>query len=530
MNSRKFGLSVAVVMAIACGCQRAQPEVADNETVTEQGQPTGNADTGQLIEQLADDDPQTRAMAARALGQSGDKAVAESLAKLVGDEDASVRRAAIGALQQLSPGDEMVVPLMVKMLGDADPDVVAMATHSLAEAGPDIVPAMIKAMDDERTVYWAILVLSELGPDAEPAVPVLAEALGHQDAEVRHEAAQALRAIGAKAAPAVPELITALDDEQVGVQLPSVLALGSIGPAAKDALEKISSLKESDDQLLQVCALWAIEKIDPNEERLKTETAPVLVNLLLNENQAVRNAAALAVLQLEPGADVVGPLFTEAYGKASEGAQADMIDAAASLGGEVVPRLVVGLGNPNGRQQAIQILGRIGPDAAEAVPELLKHVDDPNPAIRADLFITPGHIRPAANAATEAATNALQDSEEEVQSSAVYALGRIQPDDAACVDAITKLMESDNPRLTTVCAWALVRIDPENGDNYRRAIPLLVQATNHEQAFVRAEAVTTLGMIGPAAKEAIPALEKLADDPDPEVREAAAEAIKMIRG
>jgi HEAT repeat protein len=530
MKSRTFGLSVAFVMAIAGGCQRADQEVADDETVTEQVQSDGYADASELIEQLTDEDPQRRAMAARALGQSGDKAVAESLAKLVGDEDASVRRAAIRALQQLEPGDEMVVPLMIKMLGDADPHVVALATHSLAESGPDIVPAMIKAMDDERTVYWAILVLSELGPAAEQAVPVLAEALSHEDPEVRHEAAQALRAIGPKAAPAVSELIKSLDDEQIAVQLPCVLALGSIGTAATDALEKISSLKESDNQLLQVCALWAIEKIDPNEERLKTETAPALVNLFLSENQAVREAAALAVLQLEPGADVVGPLFTEAYGKASEAARADMIDAAASLGGPVVSRLVIGLDNPDGRQQAIQILGKIGPDAAEAVPGLLKHVDDPNPAIRADIFITLGHIGPAAKAATEAATKALQDSEEVVQSSAVYALGSIEPDGAACVDQITKLMESGNPRFATVCAWALVRIDPENSGNIQRAIPLLIDATNHEQAFVRVEAATTLGMIGPAAKEAIEPLEKLADDPDPDVREAAAEAIKMIGG
>ena len=81
---------------------------------------------------------------------------------------------------------------MIKALGNADPQVVALATHNLAEVGPDIVPAMITAMDDERTVYWAILVLEELGPDAKDAVPSLAKALVHEDEEVRHEAAQAL--------------------------------------------------------------------------------------------------------------------------------------------------------------------------------------------------------------------------------------------------------------------------------------------------------------------------------------------------
>jgi HEAT repeat protein len=532
MISRTAGLSVALVMAIACGCQRAKQETAQRETVPAQDQQASIdvAEVSQLIAQLTDDDPRTRALAARNLGESGDKSSAESLAALVADENATVRRAAIAALHQIQPGDEMIVPLMTEMLRDADPHVVALATHSLAESGPDIVPAMIKAMEDEQIIYLAILVLSELGPDAKPAVPALVKALAHQDAEVRHEAAQALRSIGPGALAAVPDLIKALDDEQIAVQLPSLLALGSIGPEAKDALDKVGGFKDNADDLLRVCALWAIEKIDPNEERLKTETTPELVNLLLSENQAVRNAAALAVLQLEPGADVVAPLFAEAYEEASDEARADMLDAAASLGGKVVPRLLVGLDNPDTRRQTIEILGKIGPAAAEAVPELLKHVDDDDPAVRADIFITLGHIGPAAKAATDAATKALQDSEEEVQSSAAYALGNIDPDASACVDEITQLMESDNPRFTTVCAWALVRIDPENADNIRRAIPLLIQATGHEQAFVRVEAASTLGMIGPAAKEAIAPLQNLADDPDPDVRSAAAEAIEMIAG
>ncbi len=350
------------------------------------------------------------AQSARALGLIGQPALAaaQPLAQLVTDQDATVRRVAVDALGQIKPGDESVVSLMIKMLGDADPDVVALATHSLAEAGPKIVPAMIKAMDDERTVYSAILVLTELGPDGKQAVPALAKALSHEDPEVRHEAAQALRAMGPAAVAAVPDLIKALDDEQVVVRLPVVLALGSIGPGASEAAEKIRSFSAGDDDLLKVCALWAIEKIEPNDQRLKTETTPALINLMLNQDPSVRDAAALAVLQLEPGPDVVAPLFAEAFGKASDEARADMIDAAASLGGEAVPRLVRGLDYPEMRRQVIEILGKMGPEAAEAVPELLKYAGDKDPEVRADVFIALGNIGPAAKAATEAAAKALQ--------------------------------------------------------------------------------------------------------------------------
>jgi HEAT repeat protein len=558
-------VSVVLLVFVVLGCQRApqqsppqkkeaaqvQQPPADNGDVTELSEPPNSeedavqaapadapAATGDgaapaveaLIVQLKDEDPHVRAQAARALGQMGKAAVsaAEPLAALVADEDATVRRAAVGALRGIEPDDEMIVPLMLKMLGDADPHVVALATNSLAEEGPEIVPAMIKAMDDERTIYWAILVLLELGPDAKEAVPALAQALSHQHEEIRHEAAQALRAIGPDAKAAVPELMAALDDEQIVVQMPAVLALGSIGPAAKEAAQKVRSLQESDDDLLKVCVMWAIEKMEPDQQRLKTETTPALVNLLLHEDQTVRNAAALAMLQLQPGPDVVAPLFAEAFAKASDEARADMINAAASLGAQAVPRLVLGLDHPNVRQQIIEILGEIGPGAADAVPELLKYADDDDPAVRADVFITLGRIGPAAKAATEAATKALQDSEEEVQSSAVFALGSIGPDAADSVDEIVKLLESGNDRFTTVCAWALIRIQPENHDNCQRAIPLLIEALEHERAFVRVEAASTLGMIGSEANEAIAALEKLADDPDPDVRAAAAEAITQI--
>ncbi len=570
MVSRAFGVTAMFAMAVAFGCQRAQQETAQQETARQQEKPAevqqpsaGKVDVGQLIEQLQsddddvqsaaaaalaelgdgaapavetliaqlkDNDPEVRAHSARALGMIGNPAVvaAEPLAELVADEDATVRRMAVGALANIKPGADQVVPLMIKMLSDADPQVLALATHSLAEAGPSVVPAMIKAMEDEQTVYFAILVLAELGPDAKEAVPALAQALSHEDAEVRHEAAQALRAIGPGASAAVPDLVKSLDDKQIAVLLPSVLALGSIGPGAIDAADKLRSFSQGDDDLLKVCALWAIEKIEPDDQRLKTETVPALVNLLLNEDPNVRNAAAFAVLQLEPGSEVVAPLFAEAFGKASEEARVDMISAIASLGGQAVPRLVVGLEYPNVRRQIIEVLGEMGPEAAEAVPALLKHVDDEDPATRADIFVTLGHIGPAAKAATEAATKALQDSEQEVQSSAVYALGSIGPDAAVCADQIIKLMDSGNPRLTTVCAWALVHIDPSNQEYYHQAIPLLMEAINSERVVVRVEAISTLGMIGPAAREALESLAKLADDPDPAVREAAAEAIKMI--
>ena len=53
-------------------------------------------------------------------------------------------------------------------------------------------------------------------------------------------------------------------------------------------------------------------------------------------------------------------------------------------------------------------------------------------------------------------------------------------------------------------------------------------AINDDSLLVAREAVTALGMIGPAAKDAIPALEKLTDHKDKQIVERAKVALRQI--
>ena len=48
--------------------------------------------------------------------------------------------------------------------------------------------------------------------------------------------------------------------------------------------------------------------------------------------------------------------------------------------------------------------------------------------------------------------------------------------------------------------------------------------------LIRYDALVTLGMIGPAAKDAIPTLEKLTEHPDPQIVERAKAALRQVRG
>lgn len=63
-----------------------------------------------------------------------------------------------------------------------------------------------------------------------------------------------------------------------------------------------------------------------------------------------------------------------------------------------------------------------------------------------------------------------------------------------------------------------------------RSVPELVKLLGHDQVAVRLLAVKFLGLAGRKAREALPALERTREDPDPEVRRQAKAAIEQIKG
>ena len=60
-------------------------------------------------------------------------------------------------------------------------------------------------------------------------------------------------------------------------------------------------------------------------------------------------------------------------------------------------------------------------------------------------------------------------------------------------------------------------------------MPHLIEELVDEDMRLVQETITALGMIGPAAKDAIPTLEKLAEHDDPQIAERAKAALRQIR-
>ena len=151
-----------------------------------------------------------------------------------------------------------------------------------------------------RGLSW----LRDLGESAAPSVDALIIALD-QSASVNDatRVAATLGAIGRAASPAVPRLISMLDDprsdEPVSFTTAFIDSLGAIGdPRALPALAAVLDERKPQWEHLhqRVAAIRAIAAIGPST----SPAADALRRALLDDDAAVRDAAALALSAIKP--------------------------------------------------------------------------------------------------------------------------------------------------------------------------------------------------------------------------------------
>ena len=495
--------------------------------------PKGAPAVPALVRLLRNQNPHIRAHAAIALGRMRKAAIPAVLvlAKMVTDPDASVRHAALDALAEIEPGKKMVVPLLLKALRDKDSTVVKRAVHALAERGKDIVPAMIEALKDDRTEFYALLVLHEIGPDAKDAVPAICNVL-HEANEPyqRQEAAMTLGMIGPGAASAVPDLIRLLDDPEIGVQHAAVFALGMIGPPAAPAAESIREHLDSDDPFFWVAGAWALAKIFPENENIKKTTARFLAQMITNPDHHVRRMAAQALLDLRPGEQITLPALEAALASTDDGVVNDTLIAINGLGDDAVPVLIKALDYPAARANVAELIQQLGPTAASVTPALLRaYQDESDIETRTGLLFALAEVGPQGKEVIDLAIKGCDDNDEGIRYASFYILGQIGPEAMAATDALKSHLDDEDQYYAATAAWALARIDEDDPEVVSKGVPLFVAALKSPKSFVRHEAADSLAELGPLAKSALPALQEAAKDHDPSVAEAARIAIQKTR-
>jgi len=500
--------------------------------------PDAKAAIEPLTARLQDEDAMVRAQSAFALGLIGEaaKGKAPQLVAAVGDDEALVRRAALRALLRIRPDRDVTRPLFMKLLKESDQATVSAVLHSMAEMGADAVPALADAMQHPEARYWATLVVQEIGPPAKSLVPQLNEFVDAEgEPELRMHAIMALGAIGEPAKEAAPKIIEQLkNDKYNAAKYAAAYALPRLGAKeAKDALQAAvdANKGEDGDLFLRLVAARALVKLFPDDEAIQTQSVEAIIEGLQSEDPNVRRAAVQALAESKAPSEEVAPRLVAAIEQADPELIRDVIGALSAMGANAVPRVKRGLDNPKLRGYAAVILGNIGPEAKEAVPELIEalNVED-DPEFRREVLFTLGRIgRPAAPAVEKIIEILVNNPSDRMIAAACYALRNIGPAATEAGPALVGVYNEGTEYQKMLAIWALLEVRPGYESVEKRAVPLSIKGLSYERPEVRAEAARALGELGPKAADALPELEKLLDDEDEIVRSAAKTAIQQIR-
>lgn len=562
----------------------------------------------QLIQSLGDPNPTTRMTAAEALGNMGPIAreAIPALARATRDPFLSARAAAIEALGGIGPFAEAAIPDLMSALMDgktapvyaahalyrigpaavpplieslAVPDIEGRASAVLQKLGPVAVPALKRALDDQREPVRsaAATTLARIVPPAprevvkEPMTKLIAD-LNEPELQRRQRAIDAVGQRGAEAKNAVPALIKLLEPGAVSLPLAVelqygrqvrathshhvIVALGRIGPPAQAALPSLQRFLR--DKELEIAAAEAIARISPAPGPPRREAIEILVRAWRRGGED-RRAAMEAFDRLGPAAEDAIPALARAM------PEAGAPEALASIGPAATPALIEILrtGNRATQQDAMRALAKIGPAARDAVPLVAGLLPDPQAietlgaiggfeSLIGELKARPdvklvGPLVRAGEPAVPSLIDVLGHENARVRRLAAQILGAMRGKAAAAVPALTKAALGDPDRsvrdraqrslgeigpAAKDAAPALVRL-VEQEDSYgaldallaMRAAPELARLLRHPKGALRHKAADGLVAMGHSA---LPHVEPILKDPQPAVRmEAEAVVLRM---
>ncbi|MEW6357737.1 MAG: HEAT repeat domain-containing protein [Planctomycetota bacterium] len=350
--------------------------------------------TGAVSDALKDARPEVREDAAKALGRMGDKGKdgIPALISALQDDNNEVRTAAVRSLKEMGPDAKEAVPALIHVLEKPGfTGVWAAGTLvEIAADDPRVHTALADALkhDNDNVRRAAAVALGNIGPPAQSTVSTLAEALGDAHGGVRVAAAEALGRMGPAAGSAVPALGRALtEDRERWVRKAAAEALGKMGAPAGEAAETLAKALQDKDDVVYDAAKESLVALGPAAKG----AVPVLGRYLAdNETRGVACSSALAVLGSVGAADAEAraALAAATTGHKEERIRWGAIHALSKCGPaakDAVPALIKALEDaaPKVREIAASILGGLGGEAKEAVPAL-KNVseNDPRPGVR----------------------------------------------------------------------------------------------------------------------------------------------------
>jgi HEAT repeat protein len=407
----------------------------------------------------------------------------------------------------------------------ADRDGVAShAAYLLGKSGPDAAPRLLNALRHPESRIDSIAgALAQVG---RPAVALLSKAIEDPEPRVRRGSALALGQIRPLAPDAAKRLTLGLADPDPEVRAAFLTAIGGLGPRAADSVPAVRGLLRDASPEIRGRAVEVLFHSAPRDEQLLGD----LRSLLDDTDPGVERRAIDALRDLGPMGRETLPLVIARLDSPDPDvrfAAAQMVESHGPAGVSAVRGLVKMLGDATPRNRAIAAatLGKFGKDAQAAFPGLMTLLEEADAATREAAISAIGSLQLDAETVRPALAKALRDDKVEVRRAATRGITRLGPSGAILVpDIILMAARKENARSVDRLLRPFERTGPDP-----RSIPDLLKLVENDQIPVRLLAIKFLGLGGRNAREALPTLERLRDDPSAEIRQQAKSACDQIQ-
>lgn len=520
--------------------------------------PGANSAVPSLRKTLMDDAPRVQVLAASALWEieANSEGIMDVLSSGLSAADADVRTSAGNVLAKMGRHAQGTEQVLSVALNDESAEVRVAAADAIWKVTgmtDRSVPVLEDALKHDSRVLRirAAATLWQMNGNSAAVLPVVLESLSNGDKSAKKDALRLIGTIGPRAQDAVPFLMAAFEDREIRNErrLSEEVSkcLGKIGRAAVPQL--IDAVKEPGNYLRSWGACDAIAAIGPEAQ---PAVQPLIEGLrkVSRTDYIFHERASLALASIGSNDEAFVRDLLELLG--DQPAQAGVAEALAKYGLPVVPQLIELLRDGDALRQsgAALALGKIGPDAKEAVPELsaaLKHriigvrlraaqalgrmgsessdvipdliivLRDKNESVRREASIALGRIGPSA---VPALAITLKENDRILRRNSLDALAAIGPEAKAAVPDIIPLFRDST--LRTAVIYTVRSIGPAG-------IPQLRAALKDADPLIRSGGAELLGDFGPAANDTLPDLKRLEMDKDRGTRRIAAEAIRKIK-
>jgi HEAT repeat protein len=350
---------------------------------------------------------------------------------------------------------------------------------------------------------------------------------------LRQEVAIILGKIGAPSEPAIPQLIELVQEGVPdGIREAAAAALGKIGKKAKAAVDPLVHLLASGRSTLAIQAVRALCEIGCADHRVRNALTQLW--LAPNQSQSSQVHVAIAFCKLKLEAVNLLKFLTHTLVASQDAGLRKLAAEALALCNknktDVVPALVtVALTDKNDdvRLVAQKSLDELGLSQEKAIQLCARQLHDSTYAEAA--------LRKSGPQAVPALVLALKTEEEATtREKAARILGSLGEVALEAVPALTKTLTDKVVDIRLASAKALWNITKKADDIVPVLIDLLdekktapLESSEERRRFLQT-VIEALWRIGPAAKAAIPALNKKAKDDNRLIKESALSALKDI--